>query len=180
MGLLDFLRPKPTEEVDPLEDLVLGRMKVGFLVDYDLATWTVTAYNRYDFDEGDLVEEWQLTSGHKKRYLERWEEDGVQWSLSKKIAIGSIDGDVRRQIIDHEDPPPRLTYRGDEYYLESSAAGKMMAGGSGAPEQLIKWEYADEEGEKLLTIEQWGETEIEASAGVPVPEYQFENILPGG
>ncbi len=179
MGFLDFLRPKTKgTEVDPLEDLVLGRMKVGFLVDYDLATWTVTAYNRYDFD-GDAVKEWELTEGHEKRYLERWEDDGVGWSLSKKIPIGSIDGDVRRQIIDNDDPPSRVTYQGIEYFLESSSAGYMMSGGDGAREELIKWEFLGEEGDKLLTIEQWGETELEASAGKPVAEYQFENILPG-
>ena len=77
-------------------------MKVGDLVDYDLVTWTVTAYNRYDFD-GDRVDEWELTEGHRKRYLERSDDDGVQWSLSKKIPIGALDGDVRREIIDRDE-----------------------------------------------------------------------------
>jgi len=177
MGLFDIFRSKQPE-ADPLADLVLDRMKVGFLVDYDLATWTVTAYNRYDFD-GDAVEEWELTEGHRKRYLERGEDDGVHWALSKKIPIGSIDGDVRSQVLDHGDPPQRVTYQGTEYFLDDSAAGHMMADGDGAPQELIKWEYLDEEGEKYLTVEQWGETELEASAGVAVHEYQFENILPG-
>ena len=178
MGLFDIFRSKPAE-ADPLADLVLGRMKVGFLVDYDLATWTVTAYNRYDFD-GDAVEEWELTEGHRKRYLERSEDDGVHWSLSKKIPVGSIDGDVRRRIIDHDDPPERVSYQGTEYYLDDSAAGHMRPGGDGAPQQLIKWEYLDEEGEKYLTVEQWGENEFAASAGEVVETYQFSNILPGG
>ena len=181
MGLFDFLKPKPNAAaVDPLADLTLERMRVGFLVDFDLATWKVTAYNRYDFDEGDLVEEWELTDGHKKRYLERWEEDGAQWALSKKIPIGSIEGEVRKHIMDHEDPPSRISYQGTEYYLEDSSAGYMMAGGDGAREELIKWEFTDEEGEKLLAIEQWSETDFEASTGKLVGEYQFENILPGG
>ena len=179
MGLFDIFRSRERDlEADPLADLVLERMKVGFLVDYDLATWTVTAYNRYDFD-GDAVEEWELTEGHRKRYLERAEDDGVRWSLSKKIPVGAIDGDVRRQIVDHDDPPERVSYQGTEYYLDGSAAGHMRAGGDGPPQELIKWEYLDEEGEKYLTVEQWGETEVEASAGVGVHEYQFENILPG-
>ena len=177
MGLFDIFRSREPE-VDPLADLVLERMKVGFLVDYDLATWTVTAYNRYDFD-GDEVEEWELTEGHRKRYLERSQDDGVRWSLSKKIPVGSIDGEVRRRVIDHGDPPEEVSYRGTDYFLESSAAGRMMAGGDGPPQELIKWEYCDADAEKYLTVEQWGETEVEAAAGVAVHEYQFENILPG-
>ena len=40
-------------------------------------------------------------------------------------------------------------------------------------------QYEDESGEKYLAIEQWGETEFEASLGQPVEEYQFSDILPG-
>ena len=47
-----------------------------------------------------------------------------------------------------------------------------------AGDELIYWDYTDETGEKLLTIEQWGETEFEAAVGKTVQAYEFRNILP--
>lgn len=179
MGIFNFLRPKKSEpELDPLRDLVLAKMKVGYLVDYDLVTWTVTAYNRYDWGDGEVIEEWELSEGHLKYYLERSQSDGESFTLSKKIPIGALDGDVRQHIIDHEDPPSQVTFKGTTYYLETSAAGAMLPGGDGPAQELIKWELCDEDDRLFLTIEQWGETEFEAAAGFVVEEYQFEHILP--
>ena len=184
MGLMDFFSKKSAEpELDPLQDLVLDKLRVGFLVDYDLETWEVTAYNRYDFD-GDVVEEWELTTGRKKRYLERAEDDAVEWTLARKVAIGKIEGargggGVREYVIAHDDPPEQVTFEGDTYFLDESAAGYMYAGGGGAPKELLKWEFLDDSEERFLTVEQWGETDLEAAAGVYVEEHEFSNILPG-
>ena len=46
MGLKDIFRQKKeSPEIDPIRDLVLSKLKVGYFVDYDLKTWEVTAYN---------------------------------------------------------------------------------------------------------------------------------------
>ena len=54
MGLFDFLtgKKKALEGPDPLHDLILEKLQVGYLVDYDLKTWTVTERHRYDLDGG--------------------------------------------------------------------------------------------------------------------------------
>ena len=86
MGLRDLFgkkgKDKDTDaEPDPIADLVLDKLKVGYLVDYDLKTWEVTGYCRYEFD-GNIVKEWEITAGgREKRYLEL--ADG-RWSLAKK------------------------------------------------------------------------------------------------
>lgn len=164
-------------EVDPLADLVLSKLKVGYLLDYDMETWRVVGYNRYDFD-GDRVEEWEIEAGRDKRYLElEHEEDG--WSFTRKIPIGAIDGDVRREIQEHEDPPSKVTFEGTEYYLEESLAGHMYEGGEGDGVPLIRWEYLDADETGFLSIEQWGENQFAAAVGAAVEDYQFSNILPG-
>ena len=164
-------------EIDPLADLVLAKLKVGYLVDYDMQTWRVTAYSRYDFD-GYEVEEWELEAGREKRYLElEHEEDG--WSLTRKIPIGAVAGDVRREIQEHEDPPATVTFEGTEYYLEESLAGYMYENGDGEGQPLIRWEYLDSEESGFLSIEQWGENQFAVAVGGAVEDYQFSNILPG-
>lgn len=184
MGIRDLFRRftgKPAGEgelrVDPLHDLVLAKLRVGYLLDYDLKTWEVTAYNRYDFD-GDEVEEWELTAGGEKRYLELEDDDGPAFSLSRKIPIGKLGG-VRQHVLDHEDPPEEIELEGRTYYLDEMLAGHMYAGGSGPPRELIRWELVDDAGRSFLSVEQWGETELEAAVGEVVEEFQFNNILPG-
>ena len=181
MGLLDRFRRKNDEplEVDPLQDLVLEKLKVGYLVDYDLKTWRVTGQGRYRFNDGRTSDEWELTEGHDKRYLELARGDGTYWSLSKTIPIGAIGGDVRQHILEHDDPPDEVVYQGSTYYLEGSVGGGYTEPGDGRRRDLILWEFADEDEESFLSILQWSETEFSAASGVFVEEYQFTNILPG-
>ncbi len=181
MGLLDMFRGKKDEEpeLDPLADLVLEKLRVGYLVDYDLETWEVTAHNRYRWNGGGTSEEWELTSGREKRYLELSEDDGPCWTLARKVPFGKVGSEVRNHILKHEDPPDEVTVDGKTYYLDESDGGYFDPGGTGGGEPLIKWELVGEDDEGFLTLEQWGETELAASVGIYVEEYQFSNILPG-
>ena len=179
MGLTDrlFGKKKVDEGPDPLADLVLEKLRVGYLVDYDLQTWQVTGYSRYTFSgKDDSVEEWELTAAGEQRYLER--ADGG-WSLSRKISIGAIDGDIRRHILDHDDPPGRIVFKGTAYHLDASYAGRMFPDGKGSGEDVIRWEYLDEDETSFVGIEQWSETEFAAATGFIVEDYQFDHILPG-
>ena len=89
--VFDFFKNKKAElqkEEFRIEDLVLSKLKVGFLVDYDLKTYRVSACNKYQWNEGGVSDEWELTSGSETSFLERSEEDGeVEWSLSRKLPI---------------------------------------------------------------------------------------------
>ena len=177
MGLKDLFKKKE-EDFDPLKDLELSKLRVGYFLDYDMKTWEVTDYNRNDFGEGDIAEEWELTSGREKWYLERAEDDEVEWSFSKKIPMGAIEGDIRQHIIEHENPPNQIICKGKTYYQDESGSGHMQKDDQ-ATKEFIYWDFIDEEDEHFVTIEQWGETEFEAAEGYYVEEYQFTNILPG-
>ena len=181
MGLRDIFRQKKKDpEIDPLHDLILSKLKVGYFLDYDHKTWEVTAYNLYGYGDGDSSEEWELTSGREKCYLERSDEDEVEWILGKKIPIGSLSGGVRQYIIQHDDPPEQVVLKEKIYYLDTSGAGYMSPGGKEPRQEFVYWGFVDEEDENCLTIEQWSETEFELTSGHYVEEYQFTDILPGG
>ena len=79
-----------------------------------------------------------------------------------------------------EDPPSRIVYKGKEYYLDNPCAGSMFPNGEGDGEEVIRWEFLDEDEENFLGIERWSETELAAATGFFVEDYQFSNILPGG
>ncbi len=169
---------KKEEEIDPLKDLVLSNLKTGYLVDYDMKTWSVTAHNKCEWSEGMYSDEWELSSGEEVLYLEREEDDEVMWTLTKKIAIAEVGKEIPAYVKEHEDPPEEITCRKKKYHLEDSCGGRFHKDGKDSYDEFIAWDYEDESEEYVLTIEQWSETSFEAAYGKYVEEYQFTNILP--
>lgn len=179
MNFKGLFNKQPDEPaLDPLHDLVLTKLRVGYLVDYDLKTWQVTAYNTYDFD-GQRVDEWELSHDRELRYLERSEDDEEVWTLATKVPVGTLGDAVRDRLYAQEEPPGELVYRDRSYYLYEDAAGYFREGGRGEPQPMLTWSYSDAENQNFLTVEQWGERELEASVAIRVHTYQFTNILPG-
>jgi len=164
-------------DFDPLADLTLSKVKPGYVLDYDLKTWKVESHNKYDYD-GSPVDEWVLISSDETRYLERSEDDEIIWTLSQKIRLSDLEGNVRDHLQNNDDPPENVTHNGATFQAESSSAGKFYKDGDGTGQDVILWDYVDDSESKILSIEQWGENEYEASVGDLVEEFQFSNILP--
>ena len=179
MKIRDFFKKNKKDELDPLKDLSLAKLKKGYLVDYDLKTWEVSAYNYYDWSEGDISHEWQLKSGDEVIYLEMESDDEEEWSLNRKIAFSHLDSQIKKKIIETGDPPEKIVFEGVTYYMEETAGGSFYKDGQGYGKEVLQWSYQDDEGRSYLGIEQWGEDEFEATTGEPAEEYQFTNILPG-
>ena len=176
----DFFKKKKKEEQPQLEDLVLSKLKPGFLVDYDMRPHQVLARNHYKWEEGGVTDEWELKDGSETWFLERMEEDGeVEWSLSQKKPISMLEGDIAQHITKNEDPPEQVVYEGETFYYETDDIGEYFKGDAKEGLPFVVWDYADEKGERFLSIEQWGETKFDMTIGFDVEEYQFTNILPG-
>lgn len=183
MGFFDRFRSRSTstpslDDFDPLHP-ELKNIRVGYYLDYDLKTWEVTAYNRYDYGDGYGGEEWQLQAQGDTIYLELEADDEERWTLSRKISFQTIDEDIRREIAEKEDPPERIILAGQSFFMDESGSGDMYKNGQGEKQSFIYWGYVDEGDTSFVTVEQWGETEFEAAHGFYVETYQFNNILPG-
>jgi len=176
MGWKDLFKKKDKEEI--LTDIRLDQIKPGYYVDYDLITWEVKAYNKYDWGQGDTSDEWHLVSADDAIFLERSVDDEESYTISRKIPFSKLDGSIRSHIKKHEDPPDEIRYENLTYFLEESAGGYFYPNGKGESHEMLTWTYADESGEHLLGIEQWGENDFSAWAGIPAEAYQFTNILP--
>lgn len=174
-----FSKKKDEPELDPLADLTLSNLKPGYMVDYDLKTWKVTAQHYYDY-EGDRVDEWELSCADEVAYLEREEDDEVSWTLTRKVALSDIEGNLRSHLRENDDPPEEITCKGIVYFGESSDVGRFYQDGEGEGRELIVWDYVDDSEKKTLSIEQWGDDDYAASVGEVVEEYQFSSILPSG
>jgi hypothetical protein len=175
MGFLDKFKKK--DRIDPLKDLVLSKMKVGWFLDYDLITWEVTAVNIYDF-EGDEAIEWQLKSAEETVYLELEADDEDFWSFNKKIAFAKLGPEVRDYFLTKDSPPEQISYDGLTYFLDEEAGGHYLKDGEEPGREVLRFSYMDDSEKKILEVEQWGEKDFEASTGIVVEEYMFSNILP--
>ncbi len=173
-----IFKKKKEEEIDPLKDLVLSKLKVGYLVDYDMKSWEVAAHNKCEWGEGDFTDEWELHSGDEIVYLEREEDDEVEWTLTKKVSVSDLGKGIPSHIKQHENPPEEIDYQGIKYQLDDCYGGRFHKDGKDSYDEFLCWDYEDNAEENVLTVEQWSETSFEASCGIYVEEYQFTNILP--
>ncbi|MFQ5673444.1 MAG: DUF4178 domain-containing protein [Nitrospinales bacterium] len=180
--VFDFFKKKKKDDpLDDLDNLVLSKMKPGYLVDYDDKTYTVTGKNYYQWEEGGRTDEWELKLGSETFFLERSEEDGeVEWSLCRKLPLSALEGDIAKHIIKYEDPPETVICNGVTFHFEEDDIGQYFKGSGGDPLSFVVWDFCDESGEQSLSIEQWGETKFDVALGFEVEEYQFTNILPAG
>ena len=46
-------------------------------------------------------------------------------------------------------------------------------------EELISWEYFNEDEDKIVCLTQWDDYNVEASAGAVIEPHQISDILPG-
>lgn len=171
------------------EELTLETMKVGYLVDYDLATWEVVGRNSYDYD-GFITREWELKNANEVRFLELAVDDAQQeWTLTRASSLGDIQEDVLVSF-DEEDEPPETLTMGERTYagVESDAGVQRREGGSGdssagAPamqeREFVSWSYESDD-DRLLYLVRWGERDVSVYEGHRVEAYQFTDILPGG
>ncbi len=177
-NLFNRLKTTKEKEPDPISDLTLKKLKKGYLVDYDLKSWEVISANRYDWGEGDLTYEWQLTSHDDILFLERETDDEDYWCISRKISLTRLDGRIIQALKNGGDPSETMEFDGKTYYLDETGGAHFYKDDALEGKEVFKWDYIDDSGKNNLTIEQWGERDFEVSLGEKVHEYQFTNILP--
>ncbi|VEN74175.1 conserved hypothetical protein [Candidatus Desulfarcum epimagneticum] len=178
MGIRDFFKKKaPSPE--PVTDIRLADMGQGWMVDYDMKTWEVSARHHYDWGEGDVTYEWRLESADETVYLSMESDDDVHWSVSRKIPFSRLGAGVKEALVKTGDPPDEASLDGTRYRLAETGGGHFYKDGQGPGRRMLSWDFDDDSGRLFLTIEQWGENDFEASVGKAEEEWRFSNILPG-
>ena len=104
------------------------------------------------------------------------DEGELEISLSKSIRISKIDESITDEIEKNEKPPRKIHYIGECYYLEEDSAGYFcdLSKETEDWEELVSWEYLNDEATKILTITQWDIRNIEASAGLILKNINFQ------
>ncbi len=161
---------------DPTQVTVRDLIK-GAFVDYELETWEVRAVFEYDWGDNFFSDEFQLSIADDTIFLSVEDDDELFLSVTRKIVIQDIEEDVVSVILKKEVPPMKVNYQGETYFRKSESMGHYRNVETDSWAELISWTYFDRNQEKILSIEQWGEEDFEASSGLVVSEYDFSSII---
>ena len=177
--MFDFFKKKKAPTYD-VTNLSLKDLNVGFIFDYDMKSWVVKEVYKYDWGNNNFTSEYKVDSGDEVAFLHIADEGELEISMSKSIQISKIDEAITDEIEKNEKPPRKIHFGEEIYYLEEDAAGyfRDLSKETEDWEELVTWEYLNDEATKVLSITQWDIRNIEASAGLVLKEFQFSNIIP--
>ncbi|MDP4680684.1 MAG: DUF4178 domain-containing protein [Cyclobacteriaceae bacterium] len=180
MGVFDFLKKKEKERDYDITNLSVKDLNQGFILDYDMKSWQVKEVYEYDWGNNNFTSEFMIDSGDEILYLSIEDKGELILSVCKNIKIRKLGEDIIDKTIKKERPPKKLEYEGIQYFLDSDIAGYFNDKTKGGEdwEELVCWEYYDDEEQNILSITRWGEREFDASVGRIVKEFEISNIIP--
>ena len=179
-GFFKKKKQLPQRHYDPT-NITIRDLRKGFVLDYDMQTWEVVAEYEYDWGNETFSHEYKLKSASDAVFLSVEDEDELALSLSRKLNFSRLDesGAIEDAIHGKGKPPKSVDWEGRTYYRDSESKGYWKeVGAAGESEPFVSWDYYDESGQYILTIEQWDDDEFEAAVGQVAAESAFSNILP--
>lgn len=159
-------------------DLTLWDLKKGYFLDYFLESWEIKDVYNYSWGNNFFSKEYELDNGKEVMFLHVLKENGFKCSLSKEVSIKSVNSQLKRQIIDYNEPFKDIEYLGKKYYLEEKHEAYVQKEGDSEESFLITWDYVTEDDKETISINKWGETDIESYKGENVKEIEFSNFIP--
>ena len=178
--MFDFLKKKEVPKYD-VTNLTVNDLAVGFIFDYEAKSWVVKEAYEYDWGSNNFSKEYKVDAGDDVAFLSVENAGDIKLSMSKEIKTRLIDEDVLDELKKYNKPPRQIHYEKEVYYLESDSAGYYNeVGADDDAEELVAYEYFNENGKKLVSITQWDEYNIETAAGDIIQLHHITDILPGG
>lgn len=175
-----FKKKKEEPEYD-ITNLSVKDLNFGFIFDYDMKSWVVKEVYEYDWGDNNFTKEYKVDSGDEVAFLEIEDDGDLSIVLSKSIKVRKIEEDVVDKITSKGRGPKKLHYKDEKYFLDSDSAGYFRDCRKETKdwEELITWDYYNEDESHVVSLTQWDERTIEASAGLVLKSYQISNIIPG-
>ncbi len=179
-----FFKKKKEEDKTPHYDpnnIRIIDIRVGFFLEYDAKTWEVAEEYEYDWGDNEFSYSFLLRSSDEELYLSIEQEGELELALTKQIRLMKLGEDLDDEIVANERPPKTITYEGVKYFRDNESPGYYRNTATTIRDEsieMITWDYYDDEEEKTISIEQFGERDFEAYIGHYVEEYEFSNIIP--
>ncbi len=178
MGFFDRFKKKPEERHYDPTDIKVGDLEKGYLLDYEFETWTVKKMAEYDWGDNFFTREYIIESRGKEKYLTIEEDEGLKISLFDKIKYRKLGEDVVDYQKEHDKFPDKIVYNNITYFLDEESAGFYRDVDTDHWEEVMAFDFVNDDEDRYLSIEQWDENDFEASIGVRIKPSDISNILP--
>ena len=112
--------------------------------------------------------------GGEKVFLQFEEDDGLEMSISIK-ELKMRDLGLNRSDLDKIDDAEEggFTYGGVKYYYEDSDKAIFYRNGDDdEAEPYYYWDFEDDDGKNFISIEKWGDNELDIALSIPVKASQ--------
>lgn len=161
-------------------DLTMADLKPGYFVDYFMKSWEVKKVYLYDWGNNSFSKEYLLDDGSGQVYVHVEEDEKLEIVVSMKTKLSDLSPDVKVHMREYDEPPKTLQYNGEQYDFDSEnlAHCKEEDDDDEDYSELVSWQYMDKKEKSILTIDRWGEYDIEVYIGKVVEEFEFSNIVP--
>lgn len=177
MGLFDrFKKDKSSYDVT---DMKVTDLDKGFVFEYDLKTWIVEEVYKYDWGDEFFSFEYKISCEDDTKFLSVEDDDELFLVLSEKATMRKIQEDLP-ELLAAENAPKKITFNGKEFYLEEESPGYFSNQTKDKNNwvEFISWDYIDDKEKEVISLEQWGENEFEASIGKVIKPLEISNIIP--
>lgn len=159
-------------------NLSLRDLKKGYIIDYFMESWVVKEVYEYDWGNNFFSKEYKISSGKADKYLHVEDEGTLKISISEEINPSEFDKNLKQDIVNNDKPSNKLIYKGKEFNIENENMGYYRNFDEDYKSEFVSWEYVDNEQKEFISVMRWGETDITASFGQFLEEYEFSNIIP--
>lgn len=178
--MFNLFKKKKEPEYD-VTNLSVNDLDTGFVFDYDMKSWVVEETYEYDWGNNNFSKEYKVNSGDDVAFLSVEDDGELNLSLVKAIKIRAIEEDLLEEIVKNKKAPKQIHFQKELYYLENDAAGYFRDCTKKTEdwEEFMSWEYFNEEENKIVSITQWDDHNIDAAAGVVIEPHQLSEIIPG-
>lgn len=178
MGIFDIFKKKEEERHYDPTNISVKDLGKGYIFEYALETWTVTAFFEYDWGDNFFTREFVIKNGTKEKFLNIEDDGGLIVTISEKVKLRKLGEEVCDKIDKKGKPPKKINFEGVQYFLDEKSPGFCKEIDATNWEELISFDYLNEEEEKTLCIEQYGDDDFEVSSGIVISENDISNILP--
>lgn len=177
--MFNFFKKKEEPTYD-ITNLRIKDLSIGFIFDYNLKSWVVKDKYEYDWGHDNFSYEYKIDSGDESAFLSIEDDGELSISLFKSMKIKKIDEDVTDEIVRNKKAPRKIHYKNEKYFLDSDSAGyfRDCSKKNKDWEELIAYEYLNENEDKIISVVQWDEETFEASFGFRIKEFEISNIIP--
>jgi hypothetical protein len=175
MGFFDFFKKEEKE----IKELNITNLDIGGILDYDLKSWIIEDKTEYDWGNNQFTFEYTINAGDESIYLHVTEGANIKIDISSEIKVSQLGLNFKETIIEKDAPINKIAFEDEHYTLSDEFMGHCKSINDGDDEwsEFVNWVFVNPDETKFISVNRWGETDIDAVKGFYIKEFELSNFL---